>query len=131
MDLRIFRRKNIGQLLAKAPALVFLAILVAPAQAFAWGANAQRLIANRAIDTLPPEMQSFFDGNREFILRHVTDPLGWLDKTPAAERPNQILFLDRYGKFPFDDLPRAAVRRGNVEFGKGDGGLSHCRRGET
>ena len=35
------------------------------------GANAQRLIANRAIDTLPPELQTFFGGNRDFILRHA------------------------------------------------------------
>ena len=89
-----------------APLLVFLALLLAPAQAFAWGANAQRLTANRAVDTLPPELQSFFDANREFILRHVTDPLGWLEKTPATERPNHTLYLDRYGKFPFDSLPR-------------------------
>jgi hypothetical protein len=99
-------KTNPYRMTAAAPFLVFLTFLLAPAQAFAWGANAQRLIANRAVDTLPPELQSFFDVNREFILRHVTDPLGWLDKTPATERPNHTLYLDRYGKFPFDSLPR-------------------------
>jgi hypothetical protein len=94
------------QAVAAAPLFFFVALLLAPAPAFAWGANAQRLIANRAADTLPPELQSFFDANREFILRHVTDPLGWLDKTPTTERPNHTLYLDRYGKFPFDSLPR-------------------------
>ncbi len=91
---------------AAAPLFFFVLLLLAPTHAFAWGANAQRLIANRAVDTLPPELQSFFDTNREFILRHVTDPLGWLEKTPATERPNHTLYLDRYGKFPFDALPR-------------------------
>jgi hypothetical protein len=98
-------KNNANAAVALVPVLVFLAFLIAPAPAFAWGANAQRLIANRAADTLPPELQTFFDANREFILRHVTDPLGWLDKTPATERPNHILYLDRYGKFPFDSLP--------------------------
>jgi hypothetical protein len=89
-----------------APFVALLAVLIAPIPAFAWGANAQRLIVNRAVDTLPPELQSFFDANREFISRHVTDPVEWLDKTPATERPNHVLYLDRYGKFPFDELPR-------------------------
>src|SRR5580658_4296119 len=99
-------KDNASAVVAAAPLFVFLALLLAPAHAFAWGANAQRLIANRAVDTLPPELQTFFDANREFLLRHVTDPLGWLDKTPASERPNHTLFLDHYGKFPFDSLPR-------------------------
>lgn len=91
------------------PLVAFAALvsfLLAPIPAFAWGANGQRLIANRAIDTLPPELQSYFDANREFILRHVTDPLGFLEKTPATEKPNHFLYLDHYGKFPFDSLPR-------------------------
>jgi hypothetical protein len=99
-------KSNLNAAAAATPLLVFLALVLMPAQAFAWGANAQRLISNRAVDTLPPEMQSFFDANREFILRHVTDPLEWLEKTPATERPNHTLYLERYGKFPFDALPR-------------------------
>jgi len=99
-------KNNVNAAAAATALLVLLALVLGPDQAFAWGANAQRLIANHAVDTLPPELQSFFDANREFILRHVTDPLGWLDKTPATERPNHTLYLDRYGKFPFDSLPR-------------------------
>jgi hypothetical protein len=93
---------------AFAVAVPFLALLslLLPASAFAWGANGQRLIANRAVDTLPPDLQTYFGANREFILRHVTDTLDFLDKTPAAEKPNHILYLDHYGKFPFDALPR-------------------------
>lgn len=83
-----------------------LAIFLVPARSWAWGANGQRLIANHAIDTLPPDVQAFFNANREYILRHVTDPIGFLEKTPATERPNHILYLDHYGKFPFDSLPR-------------------------
>jgi hypothetical protein len=86
--------------------LIFFSLLLTPGSAFAWGANGQRLIANRAVDTLPPDVQSYFDANREFILRHVTDTLGFLEKTPNTEKPNHILYLDHYGKFPFDSLPR-------------------------
>ena len=105
MDAGILRRKNIGLALPGA-SLAALVLVLSPAPAFPWGANAQRLIANQAVGTLPPDMQSFFVGNREFIGRHVTDPIEWLEKTPAAERPNHILYLDHYGKFPFDSLPR-------------------------
>jgi hypothetical protein len=89
----------------RSAAVLGMTFLIA-VQAFGWGANAQRLIANRAVDTLPPDVQPFFNANREFIGRHVTDPLEWLEKTPVAERPNHILYLDHYGKFPFDSLPR-------------------------
>ena len=36
----------------------FLVLL--PSRAFAWGANAERLIANRAVDTLPPDLRPLF-----------------------------------------------------------------------
>jgi hypothetical protein len=100
----------------RSAAVLGLTLLIA-VQAFGWGANAHRLIANRAVDTLPPDVQPFFSANREFIGRHVTDPLEWLEKTPAAERPNQILHLDHYGKFPFDSLPRE-YKSAVAKFGK-------------
>jgi hypothetical protein len=88
-------------------ALLFgAACLLTPLSAWAWGANAERLVATRAIDTLPPDLRAFFDANREFVLRHVTDPLTALETNPKSEGPNQILYLDRYGDFPFSALPR-------------------------
>jgi hypothetical protein len=90
-----------------AAALLLCAIFVlAPVSAWAWGASAQRLVATRAIDTLPPDIRAFFETNREFILRHVTDPLNALAASPKTEGPNQILHLDHYGDFPFTALPR-------------------------
>lgn len=80
--------------------------LVFPHPARAWGAGAERLVATKAVDTLPPDIRGFFDANREFISRHVTDPSDWLAKTPLTERRNHFLYLDHYGKFPFDTLPR-------------------------
>ena len=80
--------------------------LMVPHTARAWGAGAERLVATKAVDTLPPDIRGFFNANREFISHHVTDPLDWLARTPLAERRNHFLYLDHYGKFPFDSLPR-------------------------
>jgi len=83
-----------------------LIALLLPLQTFAWGANAERLIANRAVETLPPDLRPFFEANRDFITRHAADPVENLEKNPATEGHNQVLYLDRYGHYPFDALPR-------------------------
>jgi hypothetical protein len=79
--------------------------LCQPAGLRAWGNNAQRLIVNRAVDTLPYDIRPFFESNREFFVQHVNDPMNNLDKRPK-ERQNHFIELDKYGKFPFDALPR-------------------------
>jgi hypothetical protein len=86
--------------------VIAAAVLLAPASALGWGPNGHRLIANKAVETLPPELRPFFETNREAIARHSTDPLDWLAKNPTTERRNHYLMLDRYGRFPFDSLPR-------------------------
>src|SRR5215472_4223779 len=91
-------------------ALQSLAMLLAictvfPDGALAWGNNAQRLIVNHAVDTLPFELRPFFEANRNYLIQHVNDPLNLLDKHPN-ERQNHFIELDRYGKFPFEALPR-------------------------
>lgn len=92
-------------------------VLLTPGHAFAWGANGHKLISNKAVETLPPELRPFFEANRNFIVQHSTDPLDLLAKNPSAERRNHILMLDRYGKFPFDTLPRN-YRAALSKFGK-------------
>ncbi len=90
-----------------APALlVSISVLMLPRTALAWGASAERLIASKATDTLPPDIRGFFTANRDFLSHHITDPLDWLAKNPVSERRNHFLYLDHYGKFPFDALPR-------------------------
>jgi hypothetical protein len=93
---------------------IFVAIVIAAIaflflrqdRTFAWGTNADKLIAGKAIDTLPPGVREFFEANRSFIVQHVTDPLDNADKT-GAERHNHFIHLDKYGRFPFDTLPRS------------------------
>ena len=98
----IDRRTTAGALAAVA----FVSIFVFPSPARAWGASAERLVASKAVDTLPPELREFFEANRDFLSRHVTEPLDLLAKNPPNERRNHFLYLDHYGKFPFDTLPR-------------------------
>jgi hypothetical protein len=95
-----------------------LAIALWPSLALAWGKSANRLIVNRAVETLPQDIRPFFDANRSILLQHVNDPFGTPDKllTPA-ERRNQYLFLDKYGRFPFETLPRS-YRAAVNKFGK-------------
>jgi hypothetical protein len=109
--------------LIPALALVLLAVLLALPSSFGWGENAERLIANKAVDTLPEEMQPFFQANRQFFVRHVADP-GESDAASSFDPHNEFIRLDHYGQFPFETLPRdynAAVakftRRGVELYG--------------
>lgn len=79
-----------------------------PSLAQAWGRNGQRLIVNKAVDTLstlPLEFRGFFESNRALLVQHVTDPLDSITKNPA-EQHNHFIALDKYGRFPFQTLPR-------------------------
>jgi hypothetical protein len=77
-----------------------------PVSTRAWGKSAQRLVVNQAIDSLPPELRPFFEANRAYLAQHVTDPLAIEEKEPS-EKHNHFVMLDRYGRFPFEALPRS------------------------
>src|SRR4029077_16943972 len=98
-------REILMSLLSRFTTAALLAFLL-PLETFAWGANAERLIANRAVDTLPSDLRPFFEANRDFITRHAADAVQNTDKNPATEGRNQVLYLDRYGQYPFETLPR-------------------------
>jgi hypothetical protein len=87
-------------------AATLFSLFAFPSPVRAWGANAERLVAGKAIDTLPPDIRAFFEANRDFLNRHVTEPLDLLAKNPLTERRNHFLYLDHYGKFPFSALPQ-------------------------
>lgn len=86
-------------------AMLAIASLLAPPPAISWGSSAQRLVISHAIETLPAEMRPFFEANRDFLVKHVDDPLTLIDKNPI-ERNNHFIELDKYGRYPFDQLPR-------------------------
>lgn len=88
-------------------AIVLLLAILFPGSPplFSWGENAERLIANKAVDTLPNEMQPFFGASRQFLVQHVVDPEEAEAKNPS-EQHNGFIRLDHYGQFPFSALPR-------------------------
>ena len=77
--------------------------------ALAWGPVAHELVTSWAIATLPPEMGSFFENNRQFLLQHANDPDA-LMKTDRYERMRHYIYLDRYGLFPYLALPHDYAR---------------------
>jgi len=99
--------------LALGLAILFLFL---PQNSWAWGRNAHRLIINKAVDTLPSDVRSFFEFNRNILAQHVTDPLDALAKNPAEKR-NDFIALDKYGRFPFEALPRS-YKAAVTKFGK-------------
>jgi len=99
------------------PFIAYLALLAfSPSKSLAWGRNGQRLIVNKAVDTLPSDMRSFFEANRGSLMQHVTDPFDSLAKAPAEKR-NHFIALDKYGRFPFEALPRQ-YKAALAKFGK-------------
>lgn len=101
-------------------AALFLATLASvvawPAGSLAWGVNGEKLVADSAIDTLPPEVRPFFESNRSFLVQHVGDPSELAKKNPA-ERRNEFIYFDKYGRFPFEALPRS-YKAAVGKFGK-------------
>jgi len=111
--------ERISKFSPKPATILFCAIVVfalTPGQAFAWGANAQKIVVNKAVDTLPPDVRAFFEANRAFLVLHVTDPLEAETKTPS-EKHNHVIYLDKYGRFPFTTLPRV-YKAAVAKYGK-------------
>lgn len=108
------RELNVGKWRRVGPEVFLLcSALVFPSCTAAWGRAAHKLAVNQAVDTLPVELRSFFESNRNFLLQHVNDSMDAVAKTPS-ERRNDHLYLEKYGRFPFEALPRnykAAVEK--------------------
>jgi len=72
---------------------------------FCWGFFAHQKINFYASFLLPPEMMVLYKSNISFISEHAIDP----DKRRYAikeEGPRHYLDIDKYGKYPYPDLPR-------------------------
>jgi hypothetical protein len=100
-----FNHRRLISLTAGA-AVIFLSLFGALTSSFGWGENAERIIANKAVDTLPEEMQPFFDANRQYLVQHIVDPSATADASPETAH-NSFIHLDHYGPFPFSTLPRS------------------------
>jgi len=80
------------------------ACLTLPVPLLAWGPIAHDIVTSWAIQTLPPEIRSFFENNRQFLVQHSNDP-DELMKTDRYERMRHYIYLDKYGQFPYPNLP--------------------------
>jgi len=72
----------------------------------AWGPTGHDLVTNWAVQTLPSEMRAFFEANRPYLVEHANDPDLWMKKD-RYERKRHYIYLDKYGIFPFLDLPHS------------------------
>jgi hypothetical protein len=83
------------------------AIVLAPSQAFAWGAAAHQLIMRRAIELLPPELKPFYEFHRDELVLRANDPDLWRN-VPWDDDSNHFLDfgIAEFGKPPFTELPR-------------------------
>jgi hypothetical protein len=86
-------------------ALLLPILFLSSPSSYGWGENGERLITNKAVDTLPGEILPFFQANRQFLVQHVNEPEEGQSKSPPDER-NGFIRLDHYGQFPFSTLPR-------------------------
>ena len=72
---------------------------------FCWGFFAHQKINYYAVFLLPPQMLVLYKPNIGFITEHAVDP----DKKRymvGSEGAHHYIDIDRYGKFPFNELPR-------------------------
>src|SRR5580692_12935599 len=83
-------------------------LVLSLASSYGWGDNADRLVTNKAVDTLPDEMLPFFQANRQYLVQHVkrpdpplaasTNPLSTQSAAAsAAPAATDFIQLDHYG----------------------------------
>lgn len=94
-------------------------VFVVPSSLAAWGFDAHRLIADRMIALLPPELRPLYEKRRAFIVERAVDPDLWRTVGWEDEPPNHFVDIDyeAFGPYPFEALPRdysAAIQK----FGK-------------
>jgi hypothetical protein len=84
---------------------IFILFFLLCKHCFSWGFYGHGKINYYAVFLLPPEMMLLYKPNISFLEEHATDP----DKRRYAvleEAPRHYIDMDRYGKYPFDGLPR-------------------------
>src|SRR5689334_10153187 len=95
---------------------LMILILLTALSSFGWGESAERLVVDKAVETLPAEMLPFFQAHRPFLVDHVADTAVTEVKSPS-ERRNDFIQLDHYGQFPFASLPRS-YNQAVAKFGR-------------
>jgi len=86
--------------------VLFLTVLLIPFCARSWGFFGHRRINYYAVFLLPPEMIVLYKQHIAFIEEHAVDPDKRRYMIPA-EGPRHYIDMDRYGRYPYPDLPRS------------------------
>ena len=97
---------------------VVVAGLIGAAQVGAWGGGGHRLILDRAIQLLPPELRAAFDAERATLARARERPRPLARGRLRGGGARHFLDLDAYGPPPFGALPRdlgAAIEKFGTE----------------
>jgi hypothetical protein len=84
--------------------LIICPLLITYTPSYCWGFYVHQKINYYAIFLLPPEMLVLYKPNSSFLAEHAVDP----DKRRYAvpeEAPRHYIDIDRYGKFPYENLP--------------------------
>ena len=82
-----------------------ISLLLSYHPCFCWGFFAHEKINYYAVFLLPPEMMAFYKPHIDFLREHAVDP----DKRRYVlpeEGPRHYIDIDRYGKYPFAELPK-------------------------
>ena len=86
-------------------AFLFIAFFTISLHSFCWGFYGHKKINNYAVFLLPPAMMQLYKPNIDFITEHAVDP-DMRRYAIVQEGPRHYIDIDRYGKYPFSDLPR-------------------------
>lgn len=85
---------------------ILIAVFIGLAQqCFCWGFFAHQKINYYAVFLLPPPMLVFYKPNIQFLSEHAVDPDKRRYMIPA-EGPRHYIDMDRYGSYPYHELPR-------------------------
>lgn len=85
--------------------LISILLLPISLQSFCWGFYGHKKINYYAVLLLPPEMIQLYKSQIDFISEHAVDP-DMRRYAIAEEGPRHYIDIDRYGSYPFSELPR-------------------------
>ncbi len=86
--------------------MLLVSVLLISGEVYCWGFYAHEKINAYAVYLLPPEMLVFYKPSQAYLSSHATDP----DKRRyvlKTEGPRHFIDLDRYGTYPYTELPRS------------------------
>ena len=82
-----------------------MSILCLHLECYCWGFYGHKKINNYAVFLLPPQMLVLYKPHVDFLAEHAVDP-DMRRYAIAQEGARHYIDIDRYGKYPFDALPR-------------------------